>query len=108
MWRTVIGGLLADRTGCGGWSETVGKLRDVSCCRVPQTIGLHHQTVLVDALFRRQARPIRVDSFDVTRDPHDRQSLHFMVECSKGTYVRTLAYDLGRALGTVAHLTALR
>lgn len=28
--------------------------------------------------------------------------------CSKGTYVRTLAHDLGRALGTLAHLTGLR
>jgi len=30
------------------------------------------------------------------------------VRCSKGTYVRSLAVDLGVALGTVAHLAALR
>jgi tRNA pseudouridine55 synthase len=30
------------------------------------------------------------------------------VRCSKGTYVRTLAADLGQALGTVAHLEELR
>ena len=30
------------------------------------------------------------------------------VHCSKGTYIRTLAIDLGRALGCGAHLTALR
>jgi len=30
------------------------------------------------------------------------------VECSKGTYIRTLAEDLGRALGTCAHLAQLR
>jgi tRNA pseudouridine55 synthase len=30
------------------------------------------------------------------------------VECSKGTYIRTLAEDIGRALGCGAHLTALR
>lgn len=30
------------------------------------------------------------------------------VHCSKGTYVRTLAQDIGRALGCFAHLTALR
>jgi tRNA pseudouridine55 synthase len=30
------------------------------------------------------------------------------VKCSKGTYVRTLAFDLGRAVGTGAHLSALR
>lgn len=32
----------------------------------------------------------------------------FRVHCSKGTYVRALARDLGRALGTGAHVTALR
>ncbi|HZQ38327.1 MAG TPA: tRNA pseudouridine(55) synthase TruB, partial [Dehalococcoidia bacterium] len=30
------------------------------------------------------------------------------VVCSSGTYVRSLAHDLGRALGSAAHLTALR
>jgi len=30
------------------------------------------------------------------------------VHCSKGTYIRTLAEDVGKALGTLAHLTALR
>ena len=30
------------------------------------------------------------------------------VECSKGTYVRSLAHDLGQALGVGGHLTALR
>lgn len=34
--------------------------------------------------------------------------LSFEVECSKGTYVRTLCHDLGRKLGSAAHLTALR
>ena len=34
--------------------------------------------------------------------------LVFRVECSKGTYVRTLAEDVARALGTCAHLRALR
>lgn len=34
--------------------------------------------------------------------------LELRVRCSKGTYVRTLAEDLGRALGSCAHLAALR
>ena len=34
--------------------------------------------------------------------------LRFEAACSKGTYVRTLAEDLARALGTCAHLVALR
>jgi tRNA pseudouridine55 synthase len=34
--------------------------------------------------------------------------LELRVRCSKGTYVRTLAEDIGEALGTYAHLAALR
>jgi len=34
--------------------------------------------------------------------------LSFEVECSKGTYVRTLCHDLGHNLGTAAHLSSLR
>jgi tRNA pseudouridine55 synthase len=35
-------------------------------------------------------------------------AIEFSVACSKGTYVRVLAADVGRALGTVAHLERLR
>jgi tRNA pseudouridine55 synthase len=34
--------------------------------------------------------------------------LSIFVRCSKGTYIRTLAEDIGQALGTVAHLKSLR
>ncbi|MCC6850476.1 MAG: tRNA pseudouridine(55) synthase TruB [Deltaproteobacteria bacterium] len=54
----------------------------------------------------RAARPVRIAAFDVAYLAADR--LGFAVTCSKGTYVRVLAQDLGRALGTVAHLAALR
>ncbi|MCL4861968.1 MAG: tRNA pseudouridine(55) synthase TruB [Caldilineaceae bacterium] len=39
-------------------------------------------------------------------DAPDRLSLR--IRCSAGAYVRSLAHDLGKALGTVAHLSALR
>ena len=35
------------------------------------------------------------------------QTVQLLVDCSKGTYVRTLAQDIGRALGVRAHLVAL-
>lgn len=38
----------------------------------------------------------------------DGDTVTFRVTCSKGTYVRTLAEDIGRALGCGAHLSALR
>ena len=55
----------------------------------------------------REARFIRVKRFDLTRwAPPD--TLDFSVDCTKGTYVRTLAHDLGQKLGCGAHLSALR
>lgn len=35
-------------------------------------------------------------------------AIHFSVSCSKGTYIRVLAADIGRALNSLAHLTSLR
>ena len=55
----------------------------------------------------REPRPVTVHRFDVdsTSDP---LVYRVEVECSSGTYVRTLAADLGHALGGGAHLRALR
>ena len=55
----------------------------------------------------RQPRPVTVHRFEVeaTSDP---LVLRIEVECSSGTYVRTLAADLGTALGGGAHLRDLR
>lgn len=56
----------------------------------------------------RAARRVTVERFELRRDASDRQAVHFEVTCSKGTYIRSLAADLGAALGSAAHLTALR
>lgn len=54
----------------------------------------------------REARPIRIDAFELTSWVSPRFT--FRVHCTKGTYVRTLAHDLGRRLGCGAHLSMLR
>lgn len=54
--------------------------------RVPRTISIHSLTL----------RGFTEQSFDIE------------VTCSKGTYIRTLAIDIGHALGCGAHLSALR
>jgi len=55
----------------------------------------------------RVARPVVVHRFDVDAGPEP-GTFAVRVECSSGTYVRTLAADLGSALGGGAHLRALR
>jgi len=52
-------------------------------------------------------RPAEVLAFELVDCP-DADHATFAVTCGKGTYVRALARDLGRALGTCAHVVALR
>ncbi len=54
----------------------------------------------------REPRFIRVMSWDVLG--YEAPRIRFRLRCSKGTYVRTLAHDLGTKLGCGAHLCALR
>ncbi len=52
-------------------------------------------------------REVRIDSFDLVDRP-DADHAVFEVECGKGTYVRSLARDLGQALGCFGYVSALR
>ena len=54
----------------------------------------------------RAPRQVTIHSLDMTAWRGD--SFDLIVDCSKGTYVRTLAADLGGALGCGGHLAALR
>jgi tRNA pseudouridine55 synthase len=56
------------------------------------------------------ARPVTIYEFRVTaiRQEGDYLDLDATIQCSSGTYIRALARDLGTALGTGGHLTALR
>jgi tRNA pseudouridine55 synthase len=54
----------------------------------------------------REARAVTIHELRLLDFPGDRCRLR--VACSKGTYIRSLAEDLGRALDCGAHLTALR
>ena len=56
------------------------------------------------------ARSVTVSRFDVVarRDEDTFVDLDVEVECSSGTYIRSLARDLGAALGVGGHLTRLR
>lgn len=54
----------------------------------------------------RAPRPVSIDRLTLIERAVD--SIIIDVNCSKGTYVRVLAEDIGRALGCGAHLTSLR
>lgn len=54
------------------------------------------------------ARPVTVKRFEVLESRQSPREVDVVVECSSGTYIRSLARDLGEALGVGGHLTALR
>lgn len=53
-----------------------------------------------------KARPVEIKAFDLTRV--ELPEVDFHVDCTKGTYIRSLAYDFGKALDSGGYLTALR
>lgn len=53
-----------------------------------------------------KSRPVLIPEFEITRIAMP--EVDFRVVCSKGTYIRTLAYDFGKKLNSGGHLTSLR
>jgi tRNA pseudouridine55 synthase len=66
-----------------------------------------HELARAGVEVERSPIPVQVDRFAVG-EPHDDGVFPIDVLCSAGTYVRSLAADLGTALGGGAHLRALR
>ena len=54
-----------------------------------------------------KAKTVHVDTIEVTDFDPENMLLSIRVECGKGTYIRSLARDIGYALGSGAFLTAL-
>ena len=54
----------------------------------------------------REARRVVIYSIELTK--YEKDELELEIACSKGTYIRTIADDLGQALGCGAHIIALR
>lgn len=53
------------------------------------------------------AKPVRIDEIELTSFDPATMQMSIRVACGKGTYIRSLARDIGQALGSGAFLTAL-
>jgi len=78
----------------------------------PMYSALHHQGERLYRLARRgetvAVKPRRVTIYELQVEEVALPLVTLTVTCSQGTYIRTLAADLGRALGCGGHLAALR
>ena len=68
--------------------------------------GPVYQTPPVRSAVKREMRVRTIHEFDLLE--RDRRLVLFRTRCESGTYIRTLANDLGEALGVGAHLVDLR
>ena len=110
------GEVTAERDASGVTDEQLGAARERFLGDITQRPPMHSAVkVGGERLYKkarrgeeieRAARPVTIYRFDLTERRGD--AVDFVVECSKGTYVRSLAHDLGEALGVGAHLAALR
>src|SRR5262245_25293881 len=98
--RAAVEALLADFTGAILQTPPVfsaikvGGERAYDLARAGETVEL-------------EARPVQIDALALVECP-DADTAVLAAECGKGTYVRALARDIGRALGCHGHVVALR
>lgn len=88
-------------------SSFVGRIEQLP----PLYSAIKHQGVPLYKLARRgivvERKPRFVEVYDIKLIDWSWPSLTIEVECSKGTYIRSLAHDLGEKLGCGAHLREL-
>ena len=112
-----------DLTGVLG--ETgVATTRAAVAAAIPEFLGTVHQSVPMtsavkvdgERLYKKAHRgetvetpvkEVRIDEIEILGFDEAAQTMRCRIACSKGTYVRQLATDLGEAVGTGAHLQQL-
>jgi len=100
-----------DRIDAAQIKQTVQQFIGEQMQMPPMYSALKHQGQPLYKLARegqtveREPRPITI--FDINVIDINLPKVSFDVHCSKGTYIRTLAEDIGETLGCGAHLTAL-
>lgn len=109
--RTVAAGHIDERRLCEALTRFQGPLEQVPPMVSAIKVGgerLHHKARRGEVVERE---PRKVTVYDLVLDqfePGQHPQASFLVTCSSGTYVRTLAHDVGQELGVGGSLIALR
>lgn len=109
--RTVAADHIDERALCEVLTELQGEITQVppmvSAVKVDGE-RLHHKARRGEVV-EREPRKVTVHDLVLDRfEPGEHPTASFLVTCSSGTYVRTLAHDAGQRLGVGASLTSLR
>jgi tRNA pseudouridine55 synthase len=90
-------------------ADFVGEIQQVppsySACKIggDRAYKLKRKGVEVEL----KPKTVRVDEIELTDFDPEKMLMSIRVSCGKGTYIRSLARDIGRALNSGAYLTAL-
>lgn len=84
------------------------KLEDLRKKIKEKFTGKIKQIPPVKSRVKRQEREREIKKFEILEQGNDKKDFLFEVECEGGTYIRKLIDDLGKALGTGAHMLELR
>ena len=91
-------------------TKFVGEIQQVppaySACKINGDRA--YQLIRAGEEVELKAKTLKIDEIEVTDFNEEKKLLSIRVVCSKGTYIRALARDIGEALGSGAFLTALR
>jgi len=93
------------RAACDGFTGTIEQVPPMHSALKHEGKALY-EYARAGVEVEREPRRVTIHAIDIVDGDDDRWTID--VRCSKGTYIRTLAEDIGRALGCGAHLAALR
>jgi tRNA pseudouridine55 synthase len=109
--RTASAAALDERTVCGALAEFHGDLEQIP----PMVSAIKvdgerlHAKARRGEVIERAPRQVHIESIVLDHfEPGERASVSFLVACSAGTYVRSIARDLGERLGVGGTLAVLR
>ncbi len=88
-------------------SEFIGELQQIPPMYSAVKVGGRklYELARQNQAIERAPRPVRIDAIDIL--DWDNPNLGLEIRCGAGTYIRSLAHDLGQSLGVGAYLSAL-
>jgi tRNA pseudouridine55 synthase len=106
--RPVVVDRAAVEAACARWTGPIEQMPPMHSALKHQGRALY-EYARAGVTIEREPRAVTLHAIDIVAwDDAAPEELVLDVRCSKGTYVRTLAEDIGETLGCGAHLTALR
>lgn len=88
-------------------AERIGRFEQVPPAFSAKKVGGRPAYELARKKQEVELKPVEVEIYEYKLVGIDGSVAHFMIECSSGTYIRSLAHEMGQKLGCGAHLSEI-